>query len=48
MKLAIDAAKRVELELGDTGVDAHAAAAEDPRCRDKNSREVLQMVGNNF
>lgn len=44
MTLAIDAAKQVgaKLVLGDAGVAAYAAAAEDPRCRDKDSRVIYR------
>lgn len=44
MALAIDAAEQVgaKLVLGDSGLAAYSAAAEDPRCRDKDSRVVYR------
>ncbi len=47
MGLAIEAAKQVgaKLVLGDPGLAAYAAAAEDPRCRDKDSRVVYRWLG---
>jgi len=47
MTLAVDAAKQVgaRLVLGDAGVAAYTAAAEDPRCRNKDSRVVYRWLG---
>ena len=44
MSLAIAAAKQVEanLVLGDAGLTAYTAAADDPRCRDRDSRVVYR------
>lgn len=44
MGLAIAAAKQVEanLVLGDAGLAAYTAAADDPRCRDRDSRVVYR------
>lgn len=42
--LAMEAAKQVDakLVLGDAGLSAYAAAAEDPRCKDRDSRVVYR------
>ncbi|TFK44198.1 3-hydroxyisobutyrate dehydrogenase [Crucibulum laeve] len=47
MGLAINAAREVgaKLVLGDAGLSAYAAASEDPRCRDKDSRVVYRWLG---
>ncbi|KAF9479044.1 putative 3-hydroxyisobutyrate dehydrogenase [Pholiota conissans] len=47
MGLAIAAAKEVgaKLVLGDAGLAAYAAASEDPRCRDRDSRVVYRWLG---
>ncbi|PPQ78120.1 hypothetical protein CVT25_015645 [Psilocybe cyanescens] len=44
MSLAIDAAKQVgaNLVLADAGLAAYSAAAEDPRCRDRDSRVIYR------
>lgn len=44
MTLAIEAAKQVDakLVLGEAGLSAYAAASDDPRCRDKDSRVVYR------
>ncbi|KAF8070028.1 3-hydroxyisobutyrate dehydrogenase [Lyophyllum atratum] len=44
MTLAMEAARQVDakLVLGDAGLSAYSAAAEDPRCRDKDSRVVYR------
>ncbi|KAG5735498.1 hypothetical protein E4T56_gene11142 [Termitomyces sp. T112] len=45
--LAMEAARQVDakLVLGDSGLSAYSAAAEDPRCRDKDSRVVYRWLG---
>ncbi|RDB16898.1 putative 3-hydroxyisobutyrate dehydrogenase, mitochondrial [Hypsizygus marmoreus] len=47
MSLAMDAARKVgaKLVLGDAGLSAYSAAAEDPRFRDKDSRVVYRWLG---
>ncbi|KAF9050274.1 6-phosphogluconate dehydrogenase [Panaeolus papilionaceus] len=47
MTLAIEAAKQVDakLVLGEAGLSAYAAASDDPRCRDKDSRVVYRWLG---
>jgi len=47
MSLAIDAANQVgaNLVLADAGLSAYAAASEDPRCRDRDSRVVYRWLG---
>lgn len=47
MTLAVDAARRVDakLVLADAGVSAYAAASEDPRCWDRDSRVVYRWLG---
>ncbi|KAF9010713.1 NAD binding domain of 6-phosphogluconate dehydrogenase-domain-containing protein [Cyathus striatus] len=47
MTLAVEAAKQVDakLVLADAGLGAYAAASEDPRCRDRDSRVVYRWLG---
>ena len=47
MTLAVDAARRVDakLVLADAGLSAYAAASEDPRCLDRDSRVVYRWLG---
>ncbi|KAF5393349.1 hypothetical protein D9757_000543 [Collybiopsis confluens] len=47
MSLAIEAAKEVnaKLVLADAGFSAYSAAAEDPRCKNKDSRVVYRWLG---
>ncbi|KAG6917228.1 hypothetical protein DXG01_003342 [Tephrocybe rancida] len=47
IKLAIDAAGQVDakLVLGDAGLSAYSAAADDPNCRDRDSRVVYRWLG---
>ncbi|KAF9467452.1 3-hydroxyisobutyrate dehydrogenase [Collybia nuda] len=47
MTLAIEAAQQVgaKLVLGDSGLAAYSAAADDPHCRDRDSRVVYRWLG---
>lgn len=45
--LAVELARRVgaKLVLGETGLETYSAAAEDPECRDRDSRVVYRFLG---
>lgn len=47
MTLAMECAKEVDakLVLGEAGLDAYAAAAEDPRCKGLDSRVIYRWLG---